>query len=171
MLKENVFYQDNQSTIRFERNGRKSCGPNSRHIDIRYFFIKDRLGIENIDVQYCPTEEMLADFFTKPLQGNLFRKLKEVIMGHAHINSLKEIASAPSQERVGENEDTENWGDRANVQKTDGILREPTIADKLRKTSNEEASYADVVKRQGWRRIVSFESARSEILSPLTLKK
>ena len=40
-LKEKVFYQDNQSTIRFEKNGRKSCGPNSRHIDIRYFFIKD----------------------------------------------------------------------------------------------------------------------------------
>jgi hypothetical protein len=37
-LKENVFYQDNQSTIRFEKNGRKSCGPNSRHIEIRYFF-------------------------------------------------------------------------------------------------------------------------------------
>jgi hypothetical protein len=34
VLDENIFYQDNQSTIRFERNGRNSCGPNSRHIDI-----------------------------------------------------------------------------------------------------------------------------------------
>jgi hypothetical protein len=76
-LKENVFYQDNQSTIRFEKNGRKSCGPNSRHIDIRYFFIKDRLGLEDIDLQHCPTEQMLADFFTKPLQGSLFRKNSE----------------------------------------------------------------------------------------------
>jgi hypothetical protein len=33
-LKENIFYQDNQSTIRFEKNGRKSCGPNSRHINV-----------------------------------------------------------------------------------------------------------------------------------------
>ena len=49
-LTENIFYQDNQSTIKFERNGRKSCGPNSRHIDIRYFFIKDRIDLENIDV-------------------------------------------------------------------------------------------------------------------------
>jgi hypothetical protein len=73
-LAENIFYQDNQSTMRFEKNGRKSCGPNSRHIDIRYFFIKDRIDIEGIDVQYCPTEQMLADFFTKPLQGSLFKK-------------------------------------------------------------------------------------------------
>jgi hypothetical protein len=69
VLKENVFYQDNQSTIRFEKNGRKSCGPNSRHTDIPYFFIKDRLGIKNVSVHYCSTEQMLADFFTKPLTG------------------------------------------------------------------------------------------------------
>jgi hypothetical protein len=109
-LKENIFYQDNQSTMRFEKNGRKSCGANSRrHIAIRYFWIKDRLGIENIDVRYCPTAQMLADFFTKPLQGSLFRKLKAVIMGHLHVDSLleflKEILSATAQERVGEKHD------------------------------------------------------------------
>jgi hypothetical protein len=87
-LKENIFYQDNQSTIRFAKNGRKSCGPNSRHIDIRYFFIKDRLGLEDTDVQYCPTEQMLADFYTKPLQGNLFRKFRAVIMGHVQQSKL-----------------------------------------------------------------------------------
>jgi hypothetical protein len=93
-LKENVFYQDNQSTIRYEKNGRKSCGPNSRHRDIRYFFIKDRLGVENVSVHYCPAEQMLADFFTKPLQGSLFRKFREVIMGHKHIDTLKEVPTA-----------------------------------------------------------------------------
>ena len=75
---ENIFYQDNQSTIRFEKNGRKSCGPNLRHIDIRYFFIKDRIDLEHIDVQHCPTEQMLADFFTKPLERSLFRKFRDV---------------------------------------------------------------------------------------------
>jgi hypothetical protein len=117
VLKENVFYQDNQSTIRFERNGRKSCGPNSRHIDIRYFFIKDRIGLETIDVQHCPTEQMLADFFTKPLQGSLFRKFREVILGHKHIDSLKQSVPTPSQERVGD----ENMRNDVSVQKTDGF--------------------------------------------------
>lgn len=102
MMVENTFYQDNQSAIRFEKNGRKSCGPNSKHIDIRYFFIKDRLEIEDINVDYCPTEQMLADFFTKPLQRNLFRRLRGIIMGHKHVNTLKEFTSAPSQERVRE---------------------------------------------------------------------
>ncbi len=57
-LEENIFYQDNQSTIRFEKNGRKSCGQNSRHVDIRCFFIKDRIDIANIYVQCCPTKQM-----------------------------------------------------------------------------------------------------------------
>jgi hypothetical protein len=45
---------------------------------------------------------MLADFFTKPLQGSLFRRLREAVMGWMHINTLKDIVSAKSQERVGE---------------------------------------------------------------------
>ena len=31
---------------------------------------------------------MLADFFTKPLQGHLFRKFKAVLLGHAHVDWL-----------------------------------------------------------------------------------
>jgi hypothetical protein len=122
VLKENVFYQDNQSTIRFERNGRRSAGPNSRHIDIRYFFIKDRIGLESIDVQHCPTEQMLADFFTKPLQGSLFRKFKEVVLGHKHIDTLKQTPPTPSQERVGQY----NIGDGVVGRKTDVVTRQPT---------------------------------------------
>ena len=39
-IKNNVLYQDNQSAIRMEENGRNSCTGNSRHIDIRYFFFE-----------------------------------------------------------------------------------------------------------------------------------
>ena len=57
-----IFYQDNQSTIRFEKNGRKSCGTNSKHIDISYFFVKDRLETDDFTAEHCPTEHMLAIF-------------------------------------------------------------------------------------------------------------
>ena len=97
----NKFYQDNQSTtMKFEKNGRNSCGKQSRHIYIRYFWIKDRLDKERIEVIHCPTDIMVADFFTKPLQGALFKKLRDIIMGITHSNSLqavtkKNIASSP----------------------------------------------------------------------------
>ena len=80
-LKESTLYQDNTSAMKMERNGRDSCSQKSRPIDIRYFWIKDRLQNAPNKLEYCPTEQMLADFFTKPLQGNLFKKFRHVVMG------------------------------------------------------------------------------------------
>ena len=108
-VQENLFLQDNQSAMKLEVNGRASCGQKSRHIDIRYFFMKDRIKTEGIDVVYCPTEEMLADFFTKPLQGSLFMKFKRVLMGEAHISTLNRTSLvAPVKERVEESDKSRN---------------------------------------------------------------
>ena len=100
-LETNSFAQDNQSAIKLEKNGRASAGQKSRHINIRYFFVKDRVQSENINIVHCPTEEMLADFFTKPLQGALFHKFKQVLMGQAHISTLQRTTTALVEERVG----------------------------------------------------------------------
>ena len=55
-----------------------------------------------MEVMYCPTESMLADYFTKLLQGALFKKLRRVIMGMDPISSLEGIdfSALSSEERV-----------------------------------------------------------------------
>ena len=58
-----VLMQDNESAIKIEKNGKRSGSKRTRHMDIRYFFIKDRVNSEGIKIKYCPTESMLADFF------------------------------------------------------------------------------------------------------------
>ena len=85
-LSNNILYQDNQSAIRLEKNGLKSAGSKSRHIDIRFFWIKDCADREEITIIYCPTYMMLADFLTKPLQGKLFQIFRDVIMGIKHVS-------------------------------------------------------------------------------------
>ena len=97
-----VLMQDNEGAIKLEKHGRKSSSRRTRHMDMRYFFIKDRLESEGIEVKYCPTEAMIADYFTKPLQGALFNKLRRVIMGMDHISVLKDIdtTGGATQERV-----------------------------------------------------------------------
>jgi hypothetical protein len=97
MITSNMIYQDNQSAIRIKKNGCNSYTGNSRHIHIRYFFIKDRVDKEEMTIGYCPMECMLADFFTKPLQGSLFKKFRDVIMGYKSINTL---SSSLSKEHV-----------------------------------------------------------------------
>ena len=74
-IKDNVVYQDNQSTICMAKNGRDSTTGNSRHINIRYFFVKDRIDKGEMRVDYVPTNVMLADYFTKPLMGKRFMDL------------------------------------------------------------------------------------------------
>jgi hypothetical protein len=82
-------------------NGRTSAGPKSRHIDIlRYFWLKDRVKSGDITIRHCPTFQMLADFFTKPLQGNLFRCFKAVVLGHQHVDTLRETIAELLEERV-----------------------------------------------------------------------
>ena len=83
------FEQDNQSAIRLEWNGRASAGQRSHHINIWYFFITDCLDTDNITLRYCQTEHMLADFLSKPLQGSLFRKFCDILLGLAHVSSLR----------------------------------------------------------------------------------
>ena len=75
-----LIYQDNQSAIKLEINGRASSGKKTRHIEIRYFFIADVVSQGNAKVVYCPTEDMLADFFTKPLQGSKFLRFRDTVL-------------------------------------------------------------------------------------------
>ena len=98
--------QDNQSAMKLEMNGRTSAGPKSRHLDIRYFYITDSIKRDGLTIVHCPTDIMIADFFTKPLQGKLFTKLRNVIMGYTHISELisekpEHPSTPPNEERVG----------------------------------------------------------------------
>ena len=49
-IKENILFQDNQSAIKIEENGKSSSGQKAKHVDNRYFWIKDRLQSEVIKV-------------------------------------------------------------------------------------------------------------------------
>ena len=88
-LTNNFFEQDNESAIRLERNGRASAGQRSRHINIRHFWITDRLKTDGIALRHCDTEAMLADFLTKPLQGALFRKFRDVLLGYLPLSAIQ----------------------------------------------------------------------------------
>ena len=65
-------YQDNESARKLEINGQASTGQRSRHIDIRYYWVKDIVAREDIVIEHCPTELMLADFLLKPFKEIFF---------------------------------------------------------------------------------------------------
>ena len=102
--KQNIILaKDNESEIRMLVNGKASCTSNSKHVAIKYFWCTDRIKNGNISVRHCPTEKMLADFMSKPLQGKLFITFRKVLMGWVHISTLFDIFS-PTEERVENND-------------------------------------------------------------------
>ena len=72
-----VIYCDNKSTISLTKNpvfhGR------SKHIDIKFHFIRDLVKDNEIVIEYCRSKEQVADIFTKPLKVDTFLKLKKTL--------------------------------------------------------------------------------------------
>ena len=100
-IENKVIYKDNQRAMRMKKNERNSCTGNYRHINIRYFFAKYRIDKGEMKVEYCPTHLMLTDLFTKPLMGDMFKKLRSVIMGYTSSFEMYPTLLQSIKERVG----------------------------------------------------------------------
>jgi hypothetical protein len=79
--KDTILFQDNKSSILLEKNGKASTRKRTNHINICYFFITDRASKEELSVVCCPTGDMIGDYATKPLKGDLFWMSRDQIMG------------------------------------------------------------------------------------------
>ncbi|WVY96568.1 hypothetical protein V8G54_028719 [Vigna mungo] len=76
---------DNTSAINLARNP-MSHG-RSKHIEVRFHFLRDIVNKERIELCYCKAAEQLADLFTKPLAADKFEVVREKI----GIVSLKDL--------------------------------------------------------------------------------
>jgi hypothetical protein len=80
IVKHNIVYRDNTSSMRLEENGRASASKRTRHFNIKYFYITDLIQRGEVEIQYCPTDAMLADYMTKPVVGAKFISFRDLIM-------------------------------------------------------------------------------------------
>lgn len=72
-------YDDNQGTIALARNpvNRQRC----KHIDIKYHFIRETVSSGKISLEYCPTDNMIADLMTKPATKLQLKKFAQYLFG------------------------------------------------------------------------------------------
>ena len=74
------------SSILLEENSKQPSLKHTKHMDIHFFYITEHIQTKTCLVEFCPTKEMLANFLTKPLQGALFVKLWNFIIGAEYVN-------------------------------------------------------------------------------------
>jgi hypothetical protein len=79
-----TIWEDNQSAIAYSRNA--LVGEKTKHIGLKWHFLKDHVEHGTIKLRYLPTDQMAADMLTKPLQGPTLTRHRSAIMGGAIIS-------------------------------------------------------------------------------------
>ena len=80
--------EDNQGTIAVARN--PVFHNRTKHIDIKFHYVREALEDGIIDLTYCPTEQMTADMLIKPLARRQFETFR-LQMGLKNMPSIKSI--------------------------------------------------------------------------------
>ena len=73
--KSTLIFKDNQSAIAMTKN--PQYHGRSKHVSIKFHFIRDQVSKGSVQVIYCPSSDMLADALTKGLPKDRFVKLRE----------------------------------------------------------------------------------------------
>lgn len=63
-------YEDNQGSIALAKN--PEFLKRTKHIDIRYHFVREKVEDNQVVLEYCPTQDMLADIMTKSIPATQF---------------------------------------------------------------------------------------------------
>ena len=85
-----LIHQDNQGAIALAKNS--VFHQRTKHIDLRYHFIRERVEDKDINICYTPTSEMQADFLTKNLTRPLFEKhVKSIGLIQCHQGKVLDV--------------------------------------------------------------------------------
>jgi hypothetical protein len=79
-----IIAQDNQSTISMITSAKRES-LRTKHINIRYYWLKERIDAGEFNLIYVPTGAMLADLLTKAVQGNYFRNFVRHVAGRYDV--------------------------------------------------------------------------------------
>ena len=74
-----TIFEDNQGAIALSKN--LVCRQRCKHVVITYHFVRSAVSDGNISIEYCPTTDMVADIFTKPVTRVTMERFMYFIFG------------------------------------------------------------------------------------------
>ncbi|KAF1325884.1 hypothetical protein FI667_g8977, partial [Globisporangium splendens] len=88
----------NQGSIALAKN--PEFHKRTKHIDIRYHFVREKVEDGQVVLEYCPTQEMLADIMTKPIPSAQFDYLRTKLSIQVTIESSGSVVKTPRSATV-----------------------------------------------------------------------
>lgn len=76
-VESTTIYEDNQSAMCIAKNPPQFHG-RTKHIGIKYHYTRDLINSGEIRLEYCPTEDMVADMLTKAVSQDQLNRLKQM---------------------------------------------------------------------------------------------
>ncbi|MCO5584060.1 hypothetical protein L7F22_037982 [Adiantum nelumboides] len=73
----NTIYTDNQSALAVARNS--ILHARTKYIEVNYHYVRERLSAQEISLAYVPTQDNLANLFTKALAREKFEAFRKVL--------------------------------------------------------------------------------------------
>ena len=80
-----VMHCDNQAALAIIKN--PICSSKTKHVELRYHLVRDYVTRKLLKFQYIPTEENIADIFTKPLDKSIFEKHRDSLLKKPPLDS------------------------------------------------------------------------------------
>ena len=71
-----------------------------KHINVRYFFVKQKIDDNEVIIVWCPTDKLVGDFFSKPLSGSKFIDFRCKIMNTTKIDTLAKMTTCLHQTSI-----------------------------------------------------------------------
>ena len=99
-LHKKVLYEDNESVIKMQKDGRYSCAGNSRHISISFFLLRIVCIRRSLVSSTATHRQCSPTSSINHCMGHFFWRIREVIMGWSHVDILRDYIPPPQKERV-----------------------------------------------------------------------
>jgi hypothetical protein len=149
-----------------EKNGKASSSKCTKHVDVRCFFVTDRINKNELSVEWCPTGNVIGDHATEPLQGPTFKKFRDCIVGVVSVPAEEPAKKSPCQleTRLEDPSSRQMFGDRRD--------RHHRSVLGLRDSWNKSLSARRTCRAEGtWRRCFVATSATLGTRSPRSVRE
>ena len=91
IMNQNIISQNNKSMMKLKDNGEESNGKRTKHFNIESFYVTDLMKKNEMEIQYCLTNNMITNFYNEPMLDEKFKLFWKALMNTELLYMINQI--------------------------------------------------------------------------------